>query len=751
VIGAKLGFGAGRHWPIRLFACIVLLNCFAGAALLLWPKGRVMALVSEQGWSQREHFFSGVLPTGIEIPRRLLNAPALRLWESWSPQTLAMRGSIVSDPFNPHPYLAIPFFGFPGELAGNTILLRCLPNQAVLQVANIRTNTQWGTAYLHVPDSFCPGQIRLEAHAASDHDYVGVGTPFKISAAAYYAAKGFPVRGLALTLVWAWFCALITLCGVAVGAPPREDRAMIAGYAGMGLLGLTAFFVYHFSPLTGKLLTSLLATSVPLAVALLWRCRPALLRLHFETMAVPFGLWFVVAWVYIALVSAIDNGGSSWAINAAFSPLRWSSDNQLPTLFAEAMFDGTPRDQIMWGDWLAADRPPLLSGLMLLVRAPLIGPFAAAVNSEFVGPSYMIAGIVLLTSWVPPVWRFGARVNPHGGGYLVVIAAMSPFFLFNSVYIWPKLLGATYALLVLLSLASLVPGRRDQGGVILAGLCAALSILCHASNALIFPALALVFATSIVRQGVVTLALGGLAAVVTLIPWQLWQSFVQPHGNALIRYALTLDFGMRDRTKPILPEIIATYRTLGLQGWIASKIDGVMVIGGSMRAPVPLHEAATYGPGVDAVGRLRIADFFSLTRGILIPVVGLMLAPILWTWHRPQGTGLAVRTAIGGSLGVLLTMLIFLPVPITHVLPYASPVFLLLAGASFLFAWPVLRGIALLAEAVYFGVVWVAHPLVSALRLEALALPALAAGLLLLFYVAGSSIDRRRATSVPDI
>jgi hypothetical protein len=405
------------------------------------------------------------------------------------------------------------------------------------------------------------------------------------------------------------------------------------------------------------------------------------------------------------------------------------------------MFDGTPRDHIIWGGWLAADRPPLLSGLLLLIRAPLIGLFGAGAGSEFVSTAYMIAGIVLMTGWVPPVYRFGAHVHPNGGRYMVVAAAMSPFFLFNSVYIWPKLLGATYALLVLLALASLLPGRRDRGAVILAGLCAALSILCHASNAVVFPAFALVFAMPIVRQGFVTLALGGLATVATLIPWQLWQSFVQPHGNALIRYALTLDFGMEDRTKPILPEMIAAYRTLGVHGWIASKLDGLMVIFGSMRPSVPLNEGASYGPGFDAVGRLRIADFFSLLRGILIPATGLFLAPILWTWRRPQNAGLAVRAASCGFLGILLPVLVFLATPITHVLPYASPVLLLLAGASFLFAWPVLREMALLAEAAYFLIVWLAHPLLSALRVETLAVVALAAGLLAFFHVARISVD----------
>jgi hypothetical protein len=609
------------------------------------------------------------------------------------------------------------------------VSLHCVADGKIMPVADMRTNTEWSIAYVHVPKAFCPGPLRLDAQASSDRFIVGIGTPYGISAAAYYAAKTFPIRGLALTLAWAWFAVLIGVGAVAWRLAFRQGEALSAGFAGMGLFGLSAFFVYHFSPLCGMIVTSLFGVFVPLAAAAMYYWKPTAVQDFVRAHGSKFLLWLVIAWTYVALVSAIDNGGGSWSINGAFSPARWSSDNQLPLLFAEEMYEGTARDQIIWGPWLASDRPPLLSGLLLLVRVPLIGVFASLVNSEFATTLYMTISIVLLSSWVLAVYRFGEIIQAKAGSYMVAAAAMSPFFLFNSVYAWPKLLGASYALFVFLELAALPPGRSGRKVVILAGVCAALSILSHASNAMIFPIFGVLFARPILRQGLVTVGLSTAATVGVLMPWQLWQAYVQPHGNALLRFALSGDFGFADRTKAIMPDVIAAYRSLGFVGWIALKLDGLKIMLGSMLASVPLHEAASYGPSVGAVGNLRISDFFSVFRSMGIPGMGLLLLPVAWLNRSRMINRLIVPAVICGIGGIMLSFLVFLPPPIIHMLPYGAVVLILLSGASILCLWPALRMAALGAEMIYFLVVWVSHPLLSALRIEDFALLGVGAGL----------------------
>lgn len=713
--------------PLLLFLSVVLMFSVAGVALLAWPKGDMTSLVGMQDWHIEGQFFDMPHPTGLELPDQILASPELRLWRSWSPTLGGTSGHIVSAPFNAHAYLAIPFLGLPGEVAGNTIGLRCTTDDTMLPVANIRTNGQWSTAYLHVPKSFCRGPLQLEANAAGGRMIMGVGTPYKISAAAYYAAGTFPTRALAVTLTWAWFAALIAVCGIGSKLAFRRVDALSAGFTAMGVLGLIAFFIYHFSPDAGTISTSIFAAFVPIAAAALYRFRPEAARDFIRNDGPAFLLWLVVAWAYIAFISAIDNGGGSWAVNGAFSPLRWSSDNQLPFLFAEGMYDGTPREQIVWGQWLASDRPPLLSGLLLLVRYPLIDTLGSFVSREFVGTLYVLVSATLLTSWVLPTYRFGETVQRGGGVWLTVLAALCPFFLFNSVYIWPKLLGASYGLFVLLQLSSAQAAPR-RSALILAGACAALSLLSHTSNAMIFPVMGLIFARTIVRQGAVTLLIAATVAVGVLAPWMAWQEYVQPDANALLRYALTNDFGLADRTRPILPGIIKAYRSLGLGGWLSLKFNGLLVMLGLPSPASFRYEVANYGPGVGFIGNLRVWDFFSVIRGLGVTLAGLLLLPIT----RPA-RALSAQAAICGIGGIAITALLFLPTPVTHQLPYAGVAALFLAAASMFLGYPKLRVSILTLEAAYFLVVWIVHPLSIALRIDPSALLASIAALVTLF------------------
>jgi hypothetical protein len=628
--------------------------------------------------------------------------------------------------------MAIPFVGFPGEVEGNTINLRCILTGNTLPIADNRTGAQWSMAYLHVPRSFCPGPVQLEAHATSSQ-YLGIGTPFQISAAAYYAAKTYPVRGLAVVLIWVWFAGIICTCGMTWKIAFPQANALSGGFAGLGLFGLGAFFLYHFSPFYGKIGTSTLGLFIPLCGALIYRRRPDVFRIFFRDHGHKLLLWLLISWSYAALVSAIDNGGGSWSINAAFSPLRWSSDNQLPLMFSEAMYGNSPRSQIQWGAWFASDRPPLLTGLMLLVRFPILVPFEHFVNSELVGTLYMIVAIVALSSWVLPVYRFGETVHLNTGPYLVTAAAMCPFFLFNSVYAWPKLLGASFALFVLLDLHDLSIDRRNRVAMMLAAICAALSMLCHASNAIVFPAIGLIMIRTIWRQGFVSIVLSLAALVAVMLPWQLWQTYVQPHANALIRFGLTGDTNVSNRGRPLLPDILSAYRTLGIRGWIDLKLDGIVIMLGSMTSSVPLSETASYGPSVGFLGNLRIGDFFSVIRGLGVAAIGLLFLP--FTRSGSQTPQLPRLAALCGLGGVLLTAIAFLSTPISHSLPYAGIAMMFLAGASALMSSPQWRRTVLVIEGVYCLGIWVIDPLFNALRIESISLIGLVVGVAALLAV----------------
>ena len=330
---------------------------------LLYATGAPFALrplVAASDWNVSGQFerFNVDAVSPIELPEDALQSPDLVLWHAWTPELQANGGTVATRPFVPSQFMAVPHFGFPGEHPDNRIFLQCSRTHRELDVATVRTNTQWATAFLRIPDDFCDGPVVLVATVARGlwRD-IGIGTPFATSAATYHAQTGFPLRGM-VVLATVALIGSVVLCAGMFGLRLGAADALPSGFVGLGALGLLLFVCFHFSPALGRTAAWLIVAAAMVGGILARSRAPSLFRTAMTQLAGPMILWLAVALTATAFVSSADNGGGSWAINGLFTPLRWSSDNQLPFLFAEALFDGTPREQIRWGTWLASIGPP---------------------------------------------------------------------------------------------------------------------------------------------------------------------------------------------------------------------------------------------------------------------------------------------------------------------------------------------------------------------------------------------------------
>ncbi|HMN84513.1 MAG TPA: hypothetical protein PKA74_00780, partial [Bauldia sp.] len=667
-------------------------------------------------------FRAGGKASATQVPALAGGLRGMKLWRSWSPETRGSVGTLTTAPFKPSRFMAIPFHGNPGERPGQRIYLRCVATGLERDVATIRVIAAWSTAYIKPPRDFCRGDVQLVATAATPDRVVGVGTPLRISAAAYYAQTTFPPRALVVAGAWAILVSLLAAFAWAGGRlVPSVDR-LAAGFCGLGLAGMALFLVTHFSAEAGRILATLLSVAGIAGVALMAaRDRPTL-----RSLAATHGrgavIWLAVALTFAAFWGAADNGGGSWAINGLFSPVRWSTDNQLPFLFAEALDTDVARETIRFGNWLASDRTPLLTTLYLLLRPLVIAPVVDGVGKTFTATAYMLAGTVILTSWVPILAHLSRVVLRRDGGLLVLLAAISPFFVFNSVYAWGKLLGGTYIMLAALLLL-LMRRENTRNGPALAAVAVsvALAYLSHGSNGFAALGLALAFAATIWRQGALRIALGTVAALATAAPWLWWQSAIQPGGDALIRSALTGIGDAQVRNVPLLRSIAKAYRGLGVDGLIARKIEAIRIIFGV--APAGSGESAIFFAGNRVVGEARLRDFFLPARSLGFPAVA-GLAMLVTALFRPANRRPVLLSepgmlALAGALGLLVTLVIALNRPIVLGTGYGSIALLFAGGAMALIASG--RAATLTATAiagVYFLAVWVVSPLSGALRIE---------------------------------
>ncbi len=176
----------------------------------------------------------------------------------------------------------------------------------------------------------------------------------------------------------------------------------------------------------------------------------------------------------------------------------------------------------MVGDWLSSDRPPLQVGLYLLAsKLPLH-------NKDLIyqGISSWAQALVLL-----PIWALLARfMDKRAQAISLCIIGISALMLLNTLYVWPKLLAATFCLIYYISM---FPADLDQRRWGQAGLGAAMALLSHGGALFFLVGASALHLAWYRRQSLATLIKAGVLASVIYMPWIAYQRLVDPPGDRL--------------------------------------------------------------------------------------------------------------------------------------------------------------------------------------------------------------------------
>lgn len=701
-----------------------------GVWSLLAGSSAPRALVGPDGWTATGDFkldSSGSDP--LAIPHMFWSDASFRFWQAMGTPDRTAHGTIQSAPFDPPPFIAVPYAGFPDEVPGNRIDIRCVGSGATYPVSRFRMNDRRATSFVALPDGFCSGKALVEA-AIDGKEFISLGTPFAISRATYEAQTGMFARALTIVASWSLFLPLWLVSAFAVSRVSRGVGPVAAGMVGGAVFGMAVLAAFTIGRVPGIAFTQLAGAAVLVgALVIIYRARRWTAE-FLRAIALPAGLWLAIALFYAGVVTAGDNGGGSWWINGFFTPVRWSSDNQLTFLFAESLFGGAELKNITWGPWLATDRVPLMSALLAALRVLALPPLKNGFGEIFLPTAYMMAAIVLLTAWAAVLVEIVRRLSPSRLAVVLLLAATTPFLLFNSVFAWPKLLGATYVLIAFDLLFGLSMERRRDGAVLaLAALAAMAGVLTHSSNLFACLPIAFIFARTLVRQGAGALAVATVLALMLASPWFYWQAVIQPGGNALLRFALAFDFDVGNRTRPLLSAIADAYRDMSFGDWLRGKWASIALSLGIAAPDFGMPEMASNSPAGGWLGTARIYGFLSVAHALSVAGLGLLAVPVLASLRRIDATyrAFAVWSAVAGLSGVVLGLLVMLPPGITHQQPYGSLLLILAAGALALAALPVWIGVgAAIVSLAWFGTVWVWHPIVNAVAIHGSALALMA-------------------------
>ncbi|HEX3465784.1 MAG TPA: hypothetical protein VHS78_17170 [Candidatus Elarobacter sp.] len=469
-------------------------------------------------------------------------------------------------------------------------------------------------------------------------------------------------------------------------------------FAVTALGGYLAFWCYFFSATAGKAVAVLWILAALASLAVLAR------RKMPRDEAVPLALTFAAGLFYLAVLYLPAVG-----IDAAhrFFVVR-PPDNVLPVMIAEHLYRGEDLHHVL-GDWLSSDRPPLQTGIILLVR-PVFRLFGNDPNAAF-----EIAGLFAQLVWIPATWLLcaHARFAPLRRALILAFMVFSGFFLYNTVYTWPKLLAAG---LCVAAFVFALPSRRENrdAALTVSGICAALALLAHGSAVFfIVPALVvlLVMRRLPLSRGLVMAAVAG---TVLLVPWSAYQKYYDPPGDRLLKMHLA---GINDvDPRPALTAIRQAYQQTPPAQILENKKANVLTALGD----APLLVAAMIGEPDDALSMWRLREREQITFALGAANLGWLALPWWWSTRRDP----AERRWVAGLLGIAVISALFWcavmwgpGATVTTHSAYVLDLLLFVVTGAALAALPIRLALAVLALAVIDLVVtWIAGSLGDAWR-----------------------------------
>jgi hypothetical protein len=187
-------------------------------------------------------------------------------------------------------------------------------------------------------------------------------------------------------------------------------------------------------------------------------------------------LLFTVMFVVGLLMLGLSNGGFNHPPGAIATRFGFDmpSDNEIPMIVAEAVRVGRIPSPL-FEEWLASDRPPLQTGLYFLL----------VLKHSWHG--YQVVASFLQATFLFGVWGVlaGSAIPPASRRLTLLACCLLPASVFNTLYTWPKLLAASYLLLLFALLFLHRSGNDREAGTIgvLMGGFSALAFLSHGSSA----------------------------------------------------------------------------------------------------------------------------------------------------------------------------------------------------------------------------------------------------------------------------
>lgn len=326
----------------------------------------------------------------------------------------------------------------------------------------------------------------------------------------------------------------------------------------LGFTGYSAFWIYFFNSEMGKCFSIFFMLCVVILGLFLWK-KQGLSYFRFANGV----LLPVTLYTLFILVAAFFPFNEVNAVVAMNHWLDLPIDNIIPQIFANQLRDGSVRIPMI-GDWLSSDRPPLQTGIYLIF------PMYSEMFYQII--TSVIQGLVFL----PFLILVRRLEQPKLAPYAAVVFGLTSLIAVHTLYVWPKLISASYLLIFyLVTMTTLGETLSKREWLVLGGGSASLAMLSHggAFFALSVTSLCYLYRYRYSFHALINGIYATIIAIIIYIPWILYQNFIDPPGNRLIKWHL---FGIIESNDLTIMEAFRdTYMNLNFHTWFDGRINNL--------------------------------------------------------------------------------------------------------------------------------------------------------------------------------
>ncbi|MGH8560273.1 MAG: hypothetical protein ACRESZ_23040 [Methylococcales bacterium] len=729
--------GINLYMGIRIIlSLIALLVVGIMLAVALYPEPPAKLLTQQEGWDLSGHDSSKVPLFAFPDQSRhirdsVMESPGGVLFRTWTPDEGIVPLEVTSSLFLPAPYMSVVITGTSRTTEGRVqAMVECGANGQQLDIFRGSVNNNVAEAIVVTPEGWCPGAARITFSSTEDNVHAGVGAVFEISLLSYLKSSFLGLVPYLITSLVVFAVIMFSGASLATRFLGCHDPSFPSALLSLAIASLGAFYLASCVPVGWVWVGAAFMSMAAIIAAVMAGVEARHKTIH-ELISYA-RIWGIASMIYFAILSLATNGVGHWQPNYRFWPATWSSDNELPWIFAEAIRQGWDMKGLFGGGWMPTDRPPLMAGAHLLLSDVFHWLQSGNDGAYLSGQAYNAAAVALNALWVPACWWLLATLRPgideRGRMAILLLVGSLPFVLFNTIYGWPKAFGAAFAL-VAFGMAwqsrEHQPGKSQHLTIVVFFLLGAFSMLAHASTALFLAPLGLLFLWWSWRGNTGSILIGLAIALALMASWSLYKVLVLPSADPVTKYALTGDYGFGHPDWSLREMLFARYRSLDFRQWL--EIKETMLL----QAFLPLNHPITqiglnsdFGAGT--IDKLRAWDFMLLSKGNL--AIPAFVLTVIWVAVREfvlrRSNGLKNLIPFLGLIGVsifawLLVVLCFFVPPVLHVWPQAA-VFGLALGSVVVVheRCPAIFIAVLFITMTYTGVVWLLSPLQSALSID---------------------------------